>query len=126
LVAETLGLSRANSHRRLTGAYQMPMDEVALVARRFGETLDQVLEPALTHCFEKALLQVSQVRIPCEVKLGPPAEAPFSCEFVALGGPGNWVIVPSSGVTMHARAVQRLLIRCSEQAMECGDSPAGK
>ncbi|WP_084151229.1 helix-turn-helix domain-containing protein [Azohydromonas australica] len=122
LLAETLGLSRVNGYRRLSGAYQMPMDEVAVIAKRFGEPLNKVLAPVLTVGMEPALMQVSEMRIPCLVELGPPAGPPFSCDFVALGAPGNWVIVPATGIPIQAREVQRLLITCESKSSSTGGS----
>jgi BetR domain. len=112
IVAKTLELSRSQSNRKLTGKQPLTPPEVEQIARRFGETFLQVMEPALMAGTEPALLVVDSARLPCKVRLRPgEALPPFAARYVALGAPGQWVVVSSSGITMAAREVDLLLMQ---------------
>lgn len=127
LVAQVLEFSTQHGYRKITNESPWTFDEVALMAQHFKETVGQVLAPMMGGDAEAALLTVGELRTPCRVVLGAMRAPPFACAFVALGAPGNWVVVPSSGVTMPAREVQRLHHECSAVAEEnlraSGDTP---
>jgi hypothetical protein len=112
IVAETLDLSRSQSNRKLTGRQPLTPPEVEQIARRYGETFLQVMEPALLAGTQLALLVIDGVRLPCRVRLQPQLSSPpFAADYVALGAPGQWVVVPSSGFTMSAHEVDLLLMQ---------------
>lgn len=112
VVAEVLELSRAQSNRKLSGRQPLTPPEIELLAQRYGETFLQVMELALVATMEPALLAIDDVRLQCKVRLHPKMSSPpFASDYVALGGPGQWVVVPASGVSMSAREVDLLLMQ---------------
>lgn len=115
MVAAVLGLSRSHGTRKLRGGFPMTMDEIAKVAEHFGETLLQALEPCLAHGMEPALMMVGDMQAPCEVMLGEEVKPPYDQRFVAIGAPGNLVVVPARGLSLPARRVKRLLLRMDEE-----------
>jgi hypothetical protein len=90
------------------------LPEITQVAAHFQESLAQVLMPVLLEGSEPALLQVGDTRVQCDAVLGAMAKPPFACEFVALGAPGNWVVVSSSSVTIPATEVVRLIVNSKD------------
>jgi hypothetical protein len=111
IVAESLQLSRAQSNRKLSGKQPLKPPEIEVIAQRFGETFLQVMEAALEAGMEPALLVIDDVRLPCKVRLRATLSSPpFAADYVALGAPDQWVVVPSSGITMAAQEVDLLLM----------------
>lgn len=112
IVSELLQLSRSQSNRKLSGKQPLTPFEVEVIAQRYGETFQQVMECALDASMESALLVIGDVRLPCKVRLQSSLSSPpFAADYVALGAPGQWVVVPSSGFSMAAREVDLLLMR---------------
>jgi hypothetical protein len=112
VVAQVLGFSTQHGYRKITNESPWTIDEVASMAQHFKETVAQVLAPMLGISSEAALLTVGAVQTPCRIVLGDLRAPPFACPFVALGAAGNWVVVPSSGITMPAREVVQLMHEC--------------
>ena len=90
------------------------IDQLECVGAHFGEALQQVLEPVLTEGWESALLVVGPWQAQCKILLGPLSKPPFDCEFVAIGKPGHWTVVPASDFTMSAHEVCRLSLSHSK------------
>jgi hypothetical protein len=112
VVAESPQLSRAQSNRKLSGRQPLKPPEIELIAQHFGETFLQVVEAALEDRMEPALLVIGDLRLPCKVRLRAGLSSPpFAADYVALGAPGRFVVVPSSGVTMATCEVELLPIR---------------
>jgi hypothetical protein len=110
VVAELLQLGYQQARRKMRGDATWTIDQLECVGAHFGETLDQVLEPVLTEGWESALLVVGTWQVQCKVLLGPLSKPPFDWEFVAIGKPGHWTVVPTSDFAMPAHEVFRLSI----------------
>jgi hypothetical protein len=112
LIAQVFGFTPQHARRKLSGETPWQMPEVAVLAAHFSTSTRQMMEPLVFEGTEPALLVISEVRIPCEVRVIPAITAPpFKQQFVALGEPGNWVVVPASGFSLPAREVELLVVR---------------
>lgn len=110
-VAELLGVTATHARRKLNGTTPWTIPEIKLVAAKFGATLSETLMPLLLQGAERALLVVDDMRIECDAIMGRKLTPPFEHhQFVAVGGPGRWLIVPSQNVNLTAHEVSRLLL----------------
>lgn len=116
VVASVLNLSRSHGNRKLRGGFPMTLDEIAQVAEHFGETLLQALEPCLSQGMQPALLMTGELETPCEVLLGELLRPPFDEKLVAIGAPGNLLVVPAHGVSLPARQIKRLVLRLNQHS----------
>lgn len=108
VVAEALGLQYQQGRRKVAGRTPWTLDQLRVMGERYGESLEQVLEPALRDGWVRATLVIGSWRAQCFALLGPIVEPPFRCELVAIGNANQWVAVPSSGISMPAHEVCRL------------------
>lgn len=111
MVAELLGVTPTHARRKLLGTTPWTLPEIKVVAAKFGATLSQVLMPILLEGAERALLVVDDLRIECDAVMGRKLTPPYeNQQFVAVGGPGRWLIVPSHGISLTAHEVCRLML----------------
>lgn len=110
VIAEFFKLSYQQGRRRVTGFAPTTLEELKRIGTHYGETLEQVLAPALDECWERSQLIVGTWRAHCKVQLGPQVEPPFKCELVAIGSRDAWIVVPASDIKMPAHEVYRLLL----------------
>lgn len=124
LVAELLGVTPTHARRKLLGTTPWTVPEIKIVAAKFGATLSEVLMPILLQGAERALLVVDDLRIECDAVLGRKLTPPFgNQQFVAVGGPGRWVIVPGQDVNLSAHEVCRLLL-CDLEPPQAPSAPS--
>jgi hypothetical protein len=138
VVADVLGFYRSHAWRKLAGKSPLTVPELAQLAHHCGWTLGRLLLPlaiedthalqdvarvALSRGFEDAVLLIDEASVPCRVDLGSTASASSSCAFLAIGAPGNWVVLPRERVTTPAREVVRLMYAAEEKVPDDGEPP---
>lgn len=120
LVAELLHYTPRHARRKLAGDTAWTGVEAAAFAQHFGVKLGQVLRPLVDAddpppsppALLPAVLALGNAHVPCEVLLSSTTAAPpFTAAFVAIGGPGNLVVVPAAAITLPAREVDVLMVR---------------
>lgn len=116
-VAEALGLSYSQAHRKVQATAAWTLEEIARVATHFKSTLAHVLEPVLESGAEHAVLVLGGLRLPCHVVLGVVASPPFADDLVAISVPGTWLVVPSAEIKLPARTVQRLTVTSTKSSL---------
>jgi hypothetical protein len=116
VVGEILGMEYMAGYRRAWGKHPWRLDEIEKIARHFGETAAQVLEPLLTQPAEPAVLMVGSLKVKCAAVLGKQLSPPFKDQLVAIGGLETWLIVPSADVALPAREVRKIVFSCSTPA----------
>jgi hypothetical protein len=115
-VAEALGLSYSQAHRKVQATASWTLEEIAQVASHFKSTLAHALEPVLESGAERAVLVLGGLRLPCHVFLGEVVSPPFEDDIVAISVPGTWLVVPSAEIKLPARAVQRLAVTSAKSS----------
>jgi hypothetical protein len=118
VVGEILGMEYMAGYRRAWGKHPWRLDEIEKIARHFGETAAQVLEPLLTQPAEPAVLMVGSLKVKCTAVLGKQLSPPFTDQLVAIGGLETWLIVPSADVAMSARQVRKIVFSGSTPAAD--------
>ena len=97
-VADVLGLSYSQAHRRMTGVSPWSLEDIERVAAVLGESLAQVIaEPGPPSL--PATLDLGSTRIACKVWLGEPVLGPAPGPLVAVTTPFGWSIVPADQAT---------------------------
>lgn len=133
VVADVLGFYRSHAWRKLAGKSPLTVPELAQLAHHCNwslgrlllplalqdaQALDDVSRAALARDFEDAVLLIDEASIPCRVDLGAAATPASTCAFLAIGAPGNWVVLPRERVTTPAREVIRLMYEGSRAPEE--------
>lgn len=111
-IAEVLGLSYSQAHRKMGATAPWTLEELARVAGRFGELLSELVQAGSGESPEPASLLMGALRLPCQVWLGPsvdPLQLPL---LVAIGAPGAWLVLPATQAgVVPARTVRRLVLQ---------------
>jgi hypothetical protein len=111
-IAEVLGISKVQAHRRAVGAAAWSLEEMAALARHFKEPLCDVVGPGEPKESHEALLMVGSLRAPCRVWLGKLIEHKLPVQLVAVGVPGNWQVMLSTDTQLFpAMAVRRMVVQ---------------
>lgn len=117
LITKILGLSRSHGARKRDGTYPLTLIELARIARHFGESLRQALEPTVTGAgLQDALLVTGELELPCCVELGavvrrPQMQPHAAHRLVAIGAAERLLVVRAADVNLPARRVKRLVLR---------------
>ena len=114
-LADAIGLSYAQAHRKMNGAAAWSLEELERVGSLFGESLAEVVAPGPAEGSVAATLRVGAARVPCELWLGAELERPRSDALVAVKSATGWV-VSSAGEASEtsaapARRVKRHVMR---------------
>ena len=116
-VADILGFTYTQVHRRMNGSVAWEVEEILRVAEHFGESLASVFAEGRSDPAVDASFAVSSTRIPCEVVLGDEVRDPPPNSLVATREGARWVVSLASQVSHGERlAVRRLEIRGSNRA----------
>ena len=94
-LADALGLSYSQAHRRMTGASPWTLEDLAKVAALFGETLPDVVSHVQPRTSVSGVMNVGDARLPCELWIGDPLEAPRPDAVVAVKTSSGWSAVPA-------------------------------
>jgi ActR/RegA family two-component response regulator len=92
LLAEILGVPYRQAHRKLGGLVSWSLEEQQTVARRFGETLADVVDAVAASDAEAATLIVDDLRLPCRFWRGAAMTAAPAEGLVAVHQPGGWTV----------------------------------
>jgi ActR/RegA family two-component response regulator len=98
-LADATGLSYSQAHRRMTGASPWSLEDLAQVAKLFGETLADVVAAAQAAASVPGTLKVGATGLPCQLWLGEVVEAPSANSVVAVKTSAGWSAVPASEAT---------------------------
>lgn len=92
LLAEILGVPYRQAHRKLAGTVSWALEEQQIVARRFGETLADVVDAVAASDAEAATLLVDGLRLPCRFWRGAALAAAPAEGLVAVHQPAGWTV----------------------------------
>lgn len=123
VVAEVLGLQYQQGRRKVAARSPWTLDQLRVIGARFGETLEQLLQPAFNEGWVKTSIVIGSWRAQGFALLGPLVEPPFQCALVAVGNAGQWVVVPAESINMQAHEVSRLSL-CDPSSYLSPSAPA--
>ncbi len=111
-LAEAMGLSYAQAHRRMSGAASWTLEELERLATLFGESLGEVVGSAEARASVPALMQLGASSVPCELWLGDELRNPDPDSVVAVHTSEGWAAVCAGEVGDRTPyAVERLQAR---------------
>ena len=92
MLAEILGVPYRQAHRKLGGQVSWSLEEQQTVARRFGETLADMVDAVAASNAEAATLIVDDLRLPCRFWRGAALAAVPAEGLVAVYQPVGWTV----------------------------------
>ncbi|WP_156901298.1 helix-turn-helix domain-containing protein [Azohydromonas australica] len=112
LLGEILSVGYGQAHRKVTGEAAWPLEDIAKVAQHFAESVADVVELGEGDGLQEAVLVCGALRVPCRVWLGKIVDPAYPPQLVAVGAPGNWLVVSSLESRAYPMlAVQRLVVQ---------------
>src|SRR6476646_238830 len=75
-LAEAIGLSYVQAHRRMSGTSPWSLEDLAQVAGLFGESLVDLVSLGLPQSSVPAVINVGSARVACQLWLGQVVDAP--------------------------------------------------
>jgi hypothetical protein len=125
LLGDILGVGYGQAHRKVTGEAAWPLEDIAKVAQYFAESVADVVELGEGDGAQEAVLVCGALRVPCRVWLGKIVDPAYPPQLVAVGAPGNWLVVSSLETRAYPTlAVQRLVVQ-APLASPKADNAAG-
>jgi ActR/RegA family two-component response regulator len=110
-LADALGLSYSQAHRRMTGASPWTLEDLARVAALFGESLPDVVSHVQPRTSVAGVMKVGDARLPCELWIGDPLDAPRPDAVVAVKTSSGWSAVPAREAEGVIYRIERLEAR---------------
>lgn len=111
-LADAIGLSYAQAHRRMNGAAAWTLEELQRVGALFGESLADVIALAETDGSVPAIVRIGSVDLPCELWVGKAVERPEPDAVVAIKTSNGWAAVCASEAVEHAAyTVERIQVK---------------
>jgi ActR/RegA family two-component response regulator len=98
-LADAIGLSYAQAHRRLNGTSPWSLEDLAQVAGLFGESLADLVTLGLPQTSVPAVMSVGNARVSCQLWLGEAIDKPNPSSVVAVRTAEGWAAVPASEAT---------------------------
>ena len=98
-LADAIGLSYAQAHRRMNGTSPWSLEDLAQVAGLFGETLGDLVSLGLPQESVPAVMNVGTARVACQLWLGETLEKPAPGSVVAVRTSDGWAAVPATEAT---------------------------
>lgn len=92
MLAEILGVPYRQAHRKLGGQVSWSLEEQQTVARRFGETLADMVDAVAASDAEAATLIVDDLRLPCRFWRGAALAVAPAEGLVAVHQPEGWTL----------------------------------
>src|SRR5437764_7929871 len=83
-LAEAIGLSYAQAHRRMNGTSPWSLEDLSQVAGLFGESLADLVSLGLPQSSVPAVMNVGSARVACQLWLGGTLEKPTPGSVVAV------------------------------------------
>ena len=113
LVAKVLELAYSAAHRRVRGTTPWTIEDLEALAQHFGESLDELFVAAAKTRAEAATFVVGDLRLKCQVWLGPETTGPADASLVAVKDGVRWAIVPAASRAPGPMfQVRQLLLEC--------------
>lgn len=111
-LADAMGLSYSQAHRRMTGASAWSLEDLERVAGLFGESLADVVDRSRAEGAVRGTLRVGQAVLDCRLWLGEELERPGDDPVVAIRTSAGWSAVHASEATDEtAYRIERLETR---------------
>ncbi len=98
-LADAMGLSYSQAHRRMTGASPWSLEDLARVAALFGETLPDLVSVGQRQATVSAVMSVGTAHLPCQLWLGESVAQPRPNLLVAVKTSSGWSAVMASEAT---------------------------
>jgi len=98
-LADAMGLSYSQAHRRMTGASPWTLEDLAKVAALFGESLADVVATTEPGAAVPGTMTVGATAMPCRIWLGDEVERHAAGPVVAIRTSAGWSAVPASEAT---------------------------
>jgi CheY-like chemotaxis protein len=89
-LADAIGLSYAQAHRKMNGAAAWTLEELERVGALLGESLADVVAPGHAQGAVAATLCIGKARVPCELWVGASVEQPHPDALVAVQNGSEW------------------------------------
>ena len=111
-LADAMGLSYSQAHRRMTGASPWSLEDLARVAALFGESLSDLVSAAQPQSSVPGVMSVGAAQLRCQLWLGDPVAQPRPDSLVAVKTSSGWSAVVADEAT-HGPAyrIERLEAR---------------
>ena len=110
-LADALGLSYSQAHRRMSGASPWTLEDLAKVAALFGESLPDVVSQVAPRTSVNGVMTVGDARLPCQLWIGDVVETPRPDAIVAVKTAGGWSAVPAREAEAPVYRIDRLEAR---------------
>ena len=92
-LADAIGLSYAQAHRKMNGAAAWTLEELERVGALLGESLADVVAPGGTEGSVSGTLAIGKARVPCKLWIGGAAELLREDALVAVQIGSEWAAV---------------------------------
>jgi ActR/RegA family two-component response regulator len=116
-LADAMGLSYSQAHRKMSGASSWALEELERVGLLFGETLSQVVALAQEPGSVRGVMKVGSSSLDCQMWIGDAVENPDPGAVVAIKTSSGWAAVCANEATAGAAyKVERLEARPSAAA----------
>ena len=114
-LADAIGLSYAQAHRKMNGGAAWSLEELERVGALLGESLAEVVAPGPPHGSVPATLRVGAARVPCELWVGDAIERPKADLLVAVKSASGWIAMcaAEADAEQPVHAIDRLQARPS-------------
>ena len=98
-LADAIGLSYSQAHRRMTGASTWTLEDLERVGALFGESLVQVITLDPAQGSVSGIMKLGSATLDCQLWLGETVTNPKSDSLVAISTSTGWVAVLASEAT---------------------------
>jgi len=98
-LADAIGLSYAQAHRRMNGTSPWSLEDLAQVAGLFGESLADLVSLGLPQSSVPAVMNLGSARVACQLWLGETLDKPTPGSVVAVRTSDGWAAVPATEAT---------------------------
>lgn len=112
-LADALGLSYSQAHRRMTGASPWSLEDLSRVAALFGETMSDVVSAGSVDQTVAGSFSVGTLQVPCRLSLGPRFDRSRPNQLVAVPSTTGWLVVQGREAGDAGHVIERLEARPS-------------
>src|SRR4051812_2010868 len=98
-LADAIGLSYAQAHRRMNGTSPWSLEDLAQVAALFGEPLAALVSLAPPQSPVPVYMNLGTASVACQLWLGETPDKPAPGSFVAVKTSEGWAAVPATEAT---------------------------
>ena len=98
-LADAMGLSYSQAHRRMTGVSPWTLEDLAKVAALFGETLADIVAATQRGSAVPGTMNVGATAMPCRIWLGEEVDRQSAGPVVAIRTSAGWSAIPASEAT---------------------------